>query len=159
MLIPFIALCKLAFIMDQYGWLIRISHQILVKSVKTTIIVGVETICHKKFIHFCTVLLTLASPVPYRQSTFRCPLQGLKTYYLTCIPILILFLIFVNLYIFNFMQYTGNFFTNILSCRRKVSNIVNKLNSDLLGGLSWIGCSTRFVIADSFTSGIPFVKL
>jgi len=31
-----------------------------------------------------------------------------------CIPILILFLTFMNLYILNFMQYTGNFFTNIL---------------------------------------------
>jgi len=158
MLSPFTVLCKPAFIMEKYGWLIRISHHLLVKSVKTTIIVGVETICHMKFIHFCTVLLTLTSPIPSRQSTFRCPLQGLKTH-LMCIPILILFLIFINLYILNFMQYTGNFFTNIPSCRRKVSNIVNKLKSDLLGGLSWIGCSTRFVIADSFTSGIPFVKL
>lgn len=34
--------------------------------------------------------------------------------YLMCIPILILFLLFMNLYILNFMQNTGNFFTNIL---------------------------------------------
>jgi len=37
---------KPAFIMDQYGWLIRISHHLLVKSIKTTIKVGVVTICH-----------------------------------------------------------------------------------------------------------------
>jgi len=35
------------------------------------------------------------------------------------IPILILFLIFVNLYILNFMQYTRNFFTNILLTLQK----------------------------------------
>jgi hypothetical protein len=41
--------------------------------------VEMVTVCHKKFIHFCTVLLTLASPVPYTLSISRCSLQGLKS--------------------------------------------------------------------------------